>query len=481
MAISKIRLNGVTKMDVTDTTATVSDVASGKVFTQVDGTTGTGAAVVGDGWVRPAEWPDYDAINMTNQKVIYVTYDLSLIPEPFFGCILQAQTSSSVDIGYFQNGTFITLETMALGTNVHKGLSLTSYKSSYNYLVARITWSGNLTRCSFCPDGATVTIGSRVYKTWSQPMVEIYGNILEAGGPSLFNGVVKNHFVKSITLKNISLTQDSSFEALCSSCVNLERLYITCSDNYKFMGYNMAQGCHNLHDITIPKIKLSNAHSMFQNCRSLRSIDISKWDFSQTTAVDNMFNACTVLKSIGRSIITVPNATNSAYTFREAPLLKNVFLDAEIPNNVSNINNWFNTCGVTYKPSYIKSNVTNMGNFNNGRALGQYGVVLDFSEADLSGITYSANAFADTNYAGFIMPSTLALIGNEMFARNFECREYHFKSTTPPTVSNTNAFNNIPSDCIIYVPRSENQSVLNAYKTATNWSTYASYMQEEPQ
>lgn len=44
MAISKIRLNGVTKMDVTGTTATVSDVASGKVFTQVDGTTGMGTA-----------------------------------------------------------------------------------------------------------------------------------------------------------------------------------------------------------------------------------------------------------------------------------------------------------------------------------------------------------------------------------------------------------------------------------------------------
>lgn len=42
--ISKLILNGVTQMDVTDTTATVSDVASGKVFTQVDGTTGTGTA-----------------------------------------------------------------------------------------------------------------------------------------------------------------------------------------------------------------------------------------------------------------------------------------------------------------------------------------------------------------------------------------------------------------------------------------------------
>lgn len=46
--ISKLILNGVTQMDVTDTTATVSDVASGKVFTQVDGVKGTGTASGGD-------------------------------------------------------------------------------------------------------------------------------------------------------------------------------------------------------------------------------------------------------------------------------------------------------------------------------------------------------------------------------------------------------------------------------------------------
>lgn len=54
--------------------------------------------------------------------------------------------------------------------------------------------------------------------------------------------------------------------------------------------------------------------------------------------------------------------------------------------------------------------------------------------------------------------------------------EYHFKPTTPPTLVNVNAFNNIPSDCIIYVP----QGSLNAYKTATNWSSYASKIREEP-
>ena len=58
-------------------------------------------------------------------------------------------------------------------------------------------------------------------------------------------------------------------------------------------------------------------------------------------------------------------------------------------------------------------------------------------------------------------------------------KEYHFEPTTPPTLGTT-AFTNIQSDCIIYVPRSSGQAVLNAYKTATNWSDWASYIQEEP-
>ena len=36
-------------------------------------------------------------------------------------------------------------------------------------------------------------------------------------------------------------------------------------------------------------------------------------------------------------------------------------------------------------------------------------------------------------------------------------------------------FASIVSDCVIYVPAAS----LDSYKTATNWSTYASYMRGE--
>lgn len=40
------------------------------------------------------------------------------------------------------------------------------------------------------------------------------------------------------------------------------------------------------------------------------------------------------------------------------------------------------------------------------------------------------------------------------------------------------SISDLPSDCIIYVPYSQDHSILNAYKTASNWSTYANQMIE---
>lgn len=78
--------------------------------------------------------------------------------------------------------------------------------------------------------------------------------------------------------------------------------------------------------------------------------------------------------------------------------------------------------------------------------------------------------------ASVTIPDSVTNIGDSAFYRCYGVAEYHLKPTTPPTLSGTNAFNNISSDCIIYVPN----GCLEAYQNATNWATYADYMQEEP-
>lgn len=84
--------------------------------------------------------------------------------------------------------------------------------------------------------------------------------------------------------------------------------------------------------------------------------------------------------------------------------------------------------------------------------------------------------FQCRSLSSIVIPNSVPTIGNYAFQYCYSMKEYHFLSPTPPSLSNTNAFNNIPSDCIIYVPVGS----LQAYQTATNWTAYADQMQEEP-
>ena len=74
------------------------------------------------------------------------------------------------------------------------------------------------------------------------------------------------------------------------------------------------------------------------------------------------------------------------------------------------------------------------------------------------------------------IPDGVTSIRSYAFSTCYGVKEYHLLPTTPPTLSSTTAFADIPNDCIIYVPAGS----LEAYQTATNWSAYADQMQEEP-
>lgn len=92
----------------------------------------------------------------------------------------------------------------------------------------------------------------------------------------------------------------------------------------------------------------------------------------------------------------------------------------------------------------------------------------------------SANAFKNCRCLITItIPTTITTL-QEAFGDCSGLKEIHMKATTPPTLS-SKLGSGFPSDFAIYVPYSADHSVLTAYQEATNWSTYASQMQEEPQ
>ena len=74
-----------------------------------------------------------------------------------------------------------------------------------------------------------------------------------------------------------------------------------------------------------------------------------------------------------------------------------------------------------------------------------------------------------------VIPSSVKNIGDAAFRYCNSLTSVTVEATTPPTLG-TNAFDDTHADLVIYVP---SESV-ETYKTATNWSTYASRIQAIP-
>lgn len=69
------------------------------------------------------------------------------------------------------------------------------------------------------------------------------------------------------------------------------------------------------------------------------------------------------------------------------------------------------------------------------------------------------------------IPNSITSIQTNAFSGCSGLSFIKFKPTTPPAVSASSAFNNLPTDCIIYVPR----GTLDAYKSASNYPNPNTY------
>ena len=152
-------------------------------------------------------------------------------------------------------------------------------------------------------------------------------------------------------------------------------------------------------------------------------------------------------KTIGEHTVkyTLTDPTSiGSYAFRGCSSLTNIV----IPNSVTSISNYtfYNCSGLTSID--IPSGVTSIG----------YGAFYN-----CSGLT------------SIDIPSGVTSIGERAFQSCRSLTSITINSTTPPTLSNVNAFNST-NDCPIYVPSGS----VNTYKAASGWSDLASRIQAIP-
>lgn len=176
------------------------------------------------------------------------------------------------------------------------------------------------------------------------------------------------------------------------------------------------------------------------------------------------FNHCYALKSV-----TIPAGVSNidAYGFYNCHNLKSV----AIPSSVTFIRDYmFNDCHGLQSVS-IPSSVTGIGSYAFGSCRSMPSVTIPSSVTKIynNGFQYSYSLQSVT------IPSGVTSIGSNAFSYSYGTYEYHLLPTTPPVLASTSAFSGIVAGTVIYVPN----GCLEAYQTASNWSRYASYMQEE--
>jgi hypothetical protein len=197
--------------------------------------------------------------------------------------------------------------------------------------------------------------------------------------------------------------------------------------------------------------------SSFCNCYSLASVVIPQ---SVTSIGSPAFSSCYSLASI-----VIPSSVTSigSSAFSNCYSLASVV----IPQSVTSIIAYaFNYC-YSLASIVIPSSVTSIGSsaFSNCYSLAS--VVIPQSVTSIIAYAFS-NCYS---LASVVIPQSVTSIGSSAFSKCYGMAFYDFRaSKSVPTLSNTNAFDSIPSDCKIVVP----DSLYDTWIAATNWSTHAS-------
>ncbi|MGM9763496.1 MAG: leucine-rich repeat domain-containing protein [Candidatus Cryptobacteroides sp.] len=242
-----------------------------------------------------------------------------------------------------------------------------------------------------------------------------------------------------------------------SSCYSLSSVVIP--DGVTSIGNSAFSNCYSLSSVVIPDGVTSIGNSAFSNCYSLSSIVIP----DGVTSIDDVaFQDCHSLASV-----VIPDGVTSIgnSAFSSCNSLSSVV----IPDSVKIIDiNAFKQC-YNLSSVVIPGGVTSIGNFAFQNCFSLASVVIPDS---LTSIGYTV--FSDCySLSSIVIPDDVTSISSSMFQNCYGVKYYDFTHhTAVPTLSNTSAFSGIAADCEIRVPA----ALVDEWKAATNWATYADYI-----
>lgn len=533
--VNKVEANGQTLIDLTADTAVASDVAQGKYFHLASGERVQGTSQGGGGSSAhmddPIRFFDYEGTLVASYK----TVPASLPSVPTHAGLTNGTwnyTLAEVSAQFGAMGTCdvgANYETESGATEIYLELDDPNLLSlcltiavqgisSYAQGTATVDWgdgseastvTGASLTSSQHTDHSYPSVGSYVIKiyptsgTYSLYTSASYGLISPPSGSSTGNSNSIKPYTNCVKAARIG-TKCNVGNYAFYYCYSLEYVSIPNGANF---GASLFQFCYNLKHVTVPKEIRTVYANTFAYCYSMTSVSLPA---SVTGTLGSVFFDCHSLRTLslphGMTGIGATNFSNMyniehlkipdsvtsfTSTFYNCYLLRSI----ELPASVNAFKNqmFYNCMNLQQVPnldtvesveayayygcSSLKSAAIPSGSASVPQNLFQNCKILKVVEIPSSVTSIGASAFNGcTCLTSMTVPSGVTSIGANAFGNCDNIVEHHMEPTTPPTLANINAFNGINQNCVIYVP----QGSLEAYQTATNWSTYASKMQEEP-
>ena len=320
--------------------------------------------------------------------------------------------------------------------NCGNGVALGAEPTAFYIALPPQTFEKGLTIEVACNDGSTMTKSTEnaiaIERNTIQPMAAVEYEM----------DVPLNEIWYTATAKVEPYYPDEFGATITSNVWDSEsgKGIITFNANVTKIGYYAFNKCEKLKTITIPDSVTSIGEWVFSYCTSLTSVNIPD---SVTEIGKNAFYFCKSLISI-----TIPDSVTSIenYAFQVCTSLTSV----TIPDSIASIG------------SSAFSSCTSLTNVTIGNSV----------------TTISSNAFYKcTSLASITIPDSVTSIGYQAFYNCTSLKTVYCKPTMPPTGDGSMFYNNA-SGRKIYVPASDDDSIINAYKAKEYWSDYASYIEE---
>ena len=195
-------------------------------------------------------------------------------------------------------------------------------------------------------EGKNITLSSTSYQFQKEGNQTVYFQFKDIYyyNSQLFKN---NKHIKSISFSDFDeYKMGISLSSLFAGCTNLTSVdFSKLSYVYTSNMDHMLDGCINLTYINISNLKVdNNAEYMFNNCKLLKSINLSKLDITKGKYLNNMFTNCTSLQTINLKGFKLDTATTINSMFYNCYSLKSLDLSAFKPTRLTSMYSSFYNC-----------------------------------------------------------------------------------------------------------------------------------------